>query len=60
MEEGAIRDLWSKYKIQMEEVINDFKYIKLPKASLSTTPGILISILILIGGEEHQNHLLSR
>ena len=31
IEEGQIRDLWSKSKATMNEVINDFKYIRIPK-----------------------------
>lgn len=35
IEEGRIRDLWSKYRAQMLEMINsEFKYIKLPRAAL--------------------------
>jgi hypothetical protein len=35
MEEPLIRDLWAKVRAQMLELINDFKYIRLPKAILS-------------------------
>ena len=35
IEEGKIRDLWSKCRAQMAEVINEFKYIKLDKHALS-------------------------
>lgn len=31
IDEGQIRDLFAKIKTQMEEVINEFKYIKIPK-----------------------------
>jgi hypothetical protein len=36
IEENKIRELHQKCKAQMEEVINDFKFIKLPKAGLTS------------------------
>ena len=38
IEEGTIREMHTKFKSQMEEVIGEFKYMKLPKAALSSTP----------------------
>ena len=35
LEENQVRDMWLKVKTQMEDVINEFKYIKLPKTTLS-------------------------
>ena len=35
IEEGKIRELWSQYKTVMSEVVNDFKYIRLPKNALT-------------------------
>ena len=35
IEEGKIRDIWSKCRAQMAEIIEDFKYIKLPKTVLT-------------------------
>eukprot|EP00347_Sterkiella_histriomuscorum_P023862 403333128 len=35
MEEQQIRELHQKYKAMMEDVINEFKYIKLPRAALT-------------------------
>lgn len=37
LEETQIRELWGKFKNQMEDVINEFKFIKLPKAALSVS-----------------------
>lgn len=33
MEEQQIRDLFAKQKAKLEEVINDFKYIKIPRST---------------------------
>ena len=35
LEEQQIRELHQKYKAMMEDVINEFKYIKLPRAALT-------------------------
>lgn len=35
IEEAKIRDIWSKCKAEMMTIINDFKFIKLPKHGLS-------------------------
>ncbi len=35
MDEREIRALWSHCKRQMDEVVHDFKYIKIPKAALT-------------------------
>ena len=35
IEEGKIRELWSQYKKVMSDVVNDFKYIRLPKNALT-------------------------
>ena len=37
IEEGKIRDIWSKCRATMLDVINDFKYIRLPKKTLTET-----------------------
>ncbi len=34
IDEAKIRELWQKYRAQMLEIIQDFKYIRLPKGGL--------------------------
>ena len=39
IEENQIRELWKKCKAQVDELFNEFKYIKIPRASQQTVGG---------------------
>lgn len=50
IEEPAIRELWAKIRAQLLDIIQDFKYIRLPRAFMTQT--ILNSSQITPGGED--------
>jgi len=64
IEEPVIRDIWAKVRAQLLEVIQDFKYIRLPKATMSDI--IINQSQITPGGDDEfintskQGHTLTK